>query len=438
MKLDARFHDGKVCQELREDYYATLKKNKLVKSLAGGDTKTITSQDNSILAGKSDQRSGISNPQAGQSTLDRNEALNSQDTNAECSAADQESTKGLSKKDENGASESSSILPAKRKSARLIKDQARLKAAGRQHESSTMTEETESFNASGTNTSRKNRLVEIDKSKEDAGKTKSSAQEDTYCEGPGSQTFSQTSVKSSGTKRKAQTPIKKHEKEQPQRKRDLKKNNKKASKAPIVKFTGAMKQPVKREQIIPDKPAKSLAAELESSSDTDSSSSESDSPVKEQKKKTKKTQKEKRSQSEEDSPDEEIKVDLKADKNRLSKPIDSSVSNQQEESDKYEETYRRDMFEKRLGLSNLGNSCYINCIVQILAHLVKFRELLDRNLDLADIAPIIKERSQTKSNEVAANSEATTSAPSSSPKNDNQAEKPADADEKTNDLCEEI
>jgi len=28
-----------------------------------------------------------------------------------------------------------------------------------------------------------------------------------------------------------------------------------------------------------------------------------------------------------------------------------------------EETYRRDMFQKRLGLSNLGNSCYINCIV---------------------------------------------------------------------------
>ena len=61
------------------------------------------------------------------------------------------------------------------------------------------------------------------------------------------------------------------------RKRDQKRKNKQASKAPVVKFSGAMKQPVKREPYPAPSPQKhkSLAAELESSdSDSDSGDSE--------------------------------------------------------------------------------------------------------------------------------------------------------------------
>ena len=80
------------------------------------------------------------------------------------------------------------------------------------------------------------------------------------------------------------------------RRRDAKRKKKSgSSRAPIVRFTGAMKEPVRREPICPDKPAKSLAAELASSSDSSSSSQDGSSP------------------------DEVIKVDLKADKSKLCK-----------------------------------------------------------------------------------------------------------------------
>lgn len=120
-----------------------------------------------------------------------------------------------------------------------------------------------------------------------------------------------------------------------------------------------------------------MAAELASSSD-DSSSCSDDNDTKDQGRrssntKTKKDFKLKTATEGTDSTDEEMTVDLKDDKSKL------KIKSKDSEPDEEELGYHRNLFQqKRLGLSNLGNSCYINCIIQILAHLGMFKSELER------------------------------------------------------------
>ena len=112
-----------------------------------------------------------------------------------------------------------------------------------------------------------------------------------------------------------------------------------------------------------------------------------------------------------ESDDEEIKVDLKEDKSRLKQ--DESAADEDDD----ELIYKRDMFERRLGLSNLGNSCYMNCIIQILAHLTQFKDQLSKQLSLPDLEDLVLKFAQNSDS--GPGSEATTSAPSSYEKGDN-------------------
>ena len=66
-------------------------------------------------------------------------------------------------------------------------------------------------------------------------------------------------------------------------------------------------------------------------------------------------------------------------KNEFSDDADEDVGESALETEK-RLAYLKRKFIVGHGLANLGNTCYMNCIIQLLAHLYKFREELDNHV----------------------------------------------------------
>ena len=105
---------------------------------------------------------------------------------------------------------------------------------------------------------------------------------------------------------------------------------------PVIKFSGAMKQPVKREPIVPVQKPKSLAAELASSDSETETESDLDGSSRKVSAKKEIMEQVAAAAAEQESEDEEIKVDLKQEKQRVE---DSKVSEVAEEEDDGEVIY---------------------------------------------------------------------------------------------------
>ena len=128
------------------------------------------------------------------------------------------------------------------------------------------------------------------------------------------------------------------------------------------------------------------------------------------------------------STDEEIKVDLRQKKNDFSDSPEEGIDESNIQSEK-RLAYMRRKFVVGHGLANLGNTCYMNCIIQLLSHLYKFREELNTHVHNPKRIDEIRKKSRFEAEAALAikaqggSEEASTTAPDSAEKNSAPTEK---------------